>query len=386
MKNVVLILGFWLIPLYAQTNIWQGTIGKSEIYFYLPCDLSKKIDEDNYCGDGSYFYLKTLQNIRLGESLPSSKKFTLNLQVKHSLDDNAVPKELFELNYKKGKLIGYWHDKSKDLKISLKPFTPKKILIDSEETFTNFRKKFLKYKRANVEKLAFQKKELVWIEEEHTKEGMFRLGNGFSSPVRNIINPLLDKAQEEDALFHLSCSPRWAYGSGVDNLVNKLTYLSEKLLGYSKMSSYDCGGAHPDFGTTYNLIDLNKGKGYSLEDIIKFQENVPSNKEDNWNERFKYDELVAKTLRKLAFKAEGMKLEEKKDEDIENYDPYELSHWEYMEWSYERKGIRFFLSFSSASRAFRGDSFLIPFKLLEPYKNKNFSYKFGNSKAYMPQK
>ena len=54
-----------------------------------------------------------------------------------------------------------------------------------------------------------------------------------------------------------------------------------------------------------------------------------------------------------------------------------------MDWSYEKDGIRFFFNFSTASRCFRGDSYLISFKLLKPYKNSDFPYAFKNRKAFM---
>ena len=382
--KLLILLGFFSVPMFAQTNIWHGYIGKSEIYCYLPCDVTKKIDKDNSCGYGSYFYRKFLQDIKLEEALPPTKNYKFNLQVKHSLDDNADAEEFFELNYKKGKLIGYWSQIGKKLSLKLTPYSSKSKNDDAEEVFTSLRREFLKFKRGKVQKFPKRKKELVWIEEEHTQSTMFRLGNGFSSSIRKKLNPVLDKSQEQDALFELTCGSRWSYGSGVESLVNEITYLSKDLLGYSNFSSYFCGGAHPDFGTTHYLVDLHTGKYYALSDIVKFQQNVPKST-DNWEERTKYSELVARKLRELAFKAEGMELKENEKLEEDGYDPYQLSHWEYMDWSYEKDGIRFFLDFCTAARCFRGDSYLIPFKLLSPYKNLDFSYAFKNTEAFMAQ-
>ena len=380
--KILILLGFFVTSMFAQTKIWHGYIGKSEIYFYLPCDVTKPINDDNTCDYGSYFYRKFLQNIGLEEALPPTKKYKLNLQVKHAFEDNAKPEELFKLNYKKGQLVGYWKHRNKKLPVTLKPFPHKEKSVDAEEVFTKLRSKFLTYRRREIQKVSRLKKELVWITEEHTGSKMFRLGNGFSAESRKRVNPLLDKAQENDALFELTCVSRWEYGSGVESLVNKVTYLSDDLLGYSNYSSYFCGGAHPDFGTSHYLIDLHTGKYYTLDDIVKFQKNVPKDTNNNWEERDKYNELVAKKLRELAYKANGMELKEKKKLADDEYDPYSLSHWENMDWSYEKDGIRFFLEFSSVSRCARGDSYLIPFELLEPYKNPAFPYALKNSEAY----
>jgi len=74
---------------------------------------------------------------------------------------------------------------------------------------------------------------------------------------------------------------------------------------------------------------------------------------------------------------ENIPLKAEKITDQNGYDAYNLTHWDFVDWSYEKKGIRIYLDFCSASRCYRGDSFLISFKLLKPYKNKSFPYEFG---------
>lgn len=376
MKFFIIFCSFFLQFSYAQTHIWDGYIGKSKIYFYLPCDVDKKISENNECSRGRYFYRTSLQDIQLDDTLPSTEAYTYNLQVKHNLAQNTIPEELFELNYQKGELVGYWVHGVKHLKVKLKPLQTAEKEEEESDFFSTIRRKFLQYKRDRIETITSTNKEFVWIKELHSKTDMFRLGNGFSTKIRKQINPLLDKVQEEDSIFTLTCTDIGSYGTAVDIIENKITYLSKDLLEYSHFSYYLCG-AYPDFYTDYFLIDLHSAKHYMLEDILTFQKNIPPNDEKHFEAREMYEILVAKKLRALAFKVKGMKLEPNKERAKETnigYEPYELDHWKNMSFSYEKNGIRFFLNFSTYNRCFRGDNYLIPFSLLKKYKNKSFPY------------
>lgn len=370
--------------LNANDTIWQGTIGKSKIYMYLPCEPAKEYDEKkNDCGYGEYFYVSQLQSIKMETALSPSEKYAVRLQVLHSMEEDATSEEAFSLNYKNGMLVGRWESKkSKALTVKLQRYKIKKPSQYLEEDYYRIREKYMEFKRGKVEKFAPQKKELVWIKETKSGVDMFRLGNGFSAKSRKKLNPIFDASHTADSIAYLTCSSRWDYGSGMEALSNEVTYLSTDLLGYSNFMSYFCGGAHPDFGTSYLLYDLHNGKRYRLEDIVVFSKNMPKHTEKYSRDWSNYaNGIQAETLRALAFKAAGMKLKAQKQSD-DMYDPYALSHWQYMDWSYEKKGIRFFLNFCTAARCFRGDSYLIPFKLLAPYKNKNFPYKFGDKKAF----
>jgi hypothetical protein len=62
------------------------------------------------------------------------------------------------------------------------------------------------------------------------------------------------------------------------------------------------------------------------------------------------------------------------------YDPYDLIFWQYIDWAYEKDGIRIYLNFSAYLKCYRGDkdeSFFIPFEMLQQYKNNKFPYPFG---------
>jgi len=339
--------------LLENENYWQGTIGKSKIYLELNCDISKATEDKDSCRFSRYFYETQLQDIVMehgGAIAPNRYR----LQVVHK--DNVV--EEFVLNHSNGVLKGTWESKGKSLKVVLK----KLKLTQEYDAFETFRAKFLKFKREKVEKLKSSKKELVWIEELHSKTSFFRLGNGFSKASRNRVNPVFDELQNEFSTATLGCASAWNYGTGMETIHASPTYISSNLIGLDIYLNYFCGGAYPDFNTRRHLYDLHSGKRYKLEDILTIAKQ-PSK------------------IRELAFKAAGRELkaqEPSKDElQNEGYDPYDLQYWEYVGWEYGKKGIDFFLNFSTPERCYRGDSYFIPFKMLKPYKNRLFPYAFG---------
>jgi len=353
MKTIMITLALFLLtPLTANVSYWQGTVGKSKIYLQLNYDITKEQKEENACRYSRYFYESQLQDIVMERGGISKNHY--RLQVVH--DEKVV--EEFTLTHAHGSLKGTWKSKGKSLKVVLKRLK----LNDKYDAFENFRTKFLKFKRKRVEKLKESKKELVWIEELHSKTSFFRLGNGFSKTSRNSVNPTLDELQNEFSIAILTCTSSFIYGTGMEKIKAERTYLSSNLIGFEFFLNYFCGGPYPDFNTRRHLYDLHTGKRYKLEDILTIANNPEK-------------------LRELAFKADGLELkaQESSKNDLKNvgYDPYDLEHWESIGWQYGKKGINIFLKFRTYERCYRGDSFFIPFSLLKPYKNKSFPYEFG---------
>ena len=340
MRKIYLMLLIMIMALNAET-LWQGKIGKSPIFMQLSCDEKKLKKEPTKCYFESYFYESTLQSITLdGDYNVQSKEFSLSVGTYDKVH------EKFTLKYKGVNFKGTWHKGDRVLTLKLHPYKKAKSLDE-------VRVKFLKFKRQKVEKLA-HKKELVWIKEQFSNNLFFRLGNGFSKRSREHVNPLLDELQKEYASGDLSCFNAWDFGSGMDSPSSPiLQYLSDKLLGFSIFASYYCGGAHPDFFTARYTVDMATGKVYKLEDILTIAGD-------------------AKKIRELAFAEAKMKLEPNEKEEKGYYDPYRLSHWEYLDWDLTQTGIRFYLDFCSASRCYRGDYYEVSFKRLKPYLSKEF--------------
>ena len=214
----------------------------------------------------------------------------------------------------------------------------------------------ISFKRIKTETLN-NKKEIVLIEAGASDNLFFRLGNGFSKKSREVINPMLDKLQSTAFNEALECKKE-SKRSGFDDyeytINTSLAYSSSQLIGFRTFLSYYCGGVHPDSHSTYSLLDTRSAKKYKLEDILSIATDY-------------------KKIRNLAFAEAGMTLEPKKNIKYDDgYDPFDLRHWESLKWELRKKSIRFYLTFSTAERNFRGEYYEISFKNLKQYLSKRF--------------
>jgi hypothetical protein len=357
----------------ADVSYWKGKVGHAQIYMELDCEPSK-VEAKAYkeCENAGirYFYRSSLVDIMLTEP-NKDKTSSYEIKVQKTDYDDKVQEE-FKLHYHKDKLYGIWKNQKKKLDVQL---TRIPNLKDWED-FTKLRESFYRYKRDKIVKFKANK-ELVLIREKYSNTLLFRLGNRFLSQSRNALNPILDKIQKKSSTFVLECVSALTYGSGVEQISGDIEYLSSNLLGYIEKSSYYCGGAHPDFYVIHQLYDLHTGKVYQLDDLIDFDK-IPLKDKNSSDE---IDTIKAKKLRWLGFKAKNIPLKpNKKQEEEMGYDPYDLIFWQYIEWAYEKDGIRIYLNFPAYLRCYRGDkdeSFFIPFEMLQQYKNNKFPYPFG---------
>lgn len=338
MKKLILVI-FLAVSVYSST-VWQGMIGKAQIFMSVDCnveDLEKNLQD---CHFNSYFYQSSLQDINFMDEKYNSDKQEFILTV----GNGEKVYETFYLHYTNQQFRGKWKDDHKIFPVSL--------TLEQIDNIDRIKAKFLKLSYIKKEQIE-KSKELVWIKERFSKTEFFRLGNGFSKSQRETINPILDQLQMEYSHNALSCYNSWEHASGMESSgISNLEYISDKLLSFSVNVSYDCGGAHPDFYTSHYTFDLDSGHIYKLKEIL----NIADKPEK---------------IRDLAFEEAGMKLEPSNVKDGNQYDPYDLYYW-YDDWDVTEKGIRFYLNFSSAERCYRGDYYEVSFERLKPYLSKDF--------------
>lgn len=339
-----------LLPIYLFGNTTyhlEGTIGKTPICMQL---------EDYGDGDlmGRYYYKTSLKDIVIrGERNAESFKFT----VQGSYDDIT---ETFVLKKTGSNFNGTWtNKKGKKLTVALtpinevnytSPYAGLKIVkaLKYEEPYEYVRACLVKLERDTI--ILFKDKSFVWFSEKHCSAEFFRLGNGFTKNQATILNPILDEIHFEMILSQLSCASDWNYsdGNGIDYTTN-LGYLDENLLGFDVFSSWFCGGAHPDFGRTGYLFDLNNGESYTLTDIYNLEDNG-------------------------IFEVVNNEYKFTKPESEDDYCDYtDENYWTYAGWAIAEKGINFTPSFFRAARACE-DSFFVPFSKLNSYKKGDFPY------------
>jgi hypothetical protein len=361
-----------LLPSYKgatqEFHYLQGTIGSSPVAMRISCY------NDTDCSDTRYYYKKTLKDIVL-EGTNNGNHYTLGTS-KYS---ETAARETFDLQLQPDQsFTGTWTCKGKNQPVKLKPidtalikstYKPAKAISENirSDSYEYLRFASLSFIRDSVTK--YKDKELVWLHEKGSDMSFFRLGNGFSPLQRKKINTVLDNVHITEAMNQLTCSGPW--GGTIEFTVN-VGYLNDHLLGFNIFSSWNCGGAHPDFGGTGYLLGLNTGKQFDLDDILAFDASVTTEAKSSFDKYSQYrHDFFASKLMALMIKVHGF--EKPANEDDCDYTDQEI--WDFPSWEFTEKGILFTPIFGRAMRACE-DAYLLTFDQLRIYKNPEFPYTF----------
>lgn len=322
----------------------------------------------------SYFYQNSLKDIVLrGNRNKSVFEIAFNdLSTEKSI-------EKFVLNQQKnGHFKGFWtNEKGNKIAVELTPISFSKYSkpnfeIDSESD--RIKLSLFSFKQDSITN--YKGKQIIWYSEKHCKSSFFRLGENFSEKTKSLINPILNQIHIENTLSQLSCSTQFDYseGNGIEYDIS-IEFLNDNLLGFEIFRSWDCGGAHPDFGGNGYLIDLNNGKQYEIDDILAFDPSVTTEKKSNFEAFSTYrNNFFAPKLLELINETEHFV---KPKNDSEDYCDYtEVEYWHYPSWNFTEEGIQFTPYFYRAARSCEAP-FLVPFEKLKKFKNNEFPYLFN---------
>lgn len=374
-KLILLFFIFHSIIAFCQSQedtYLEGTIAKSKIYMRIHI-FGSATEEPN--ANGVYFYQNSLKDIHL-EGTQKSNVFTLVFKNQDTIYEKFIITKTGKNNFE-----GTWSNaqgKSFPVKLSQIDFSNyKSTLLEDyygDEKFYLIKNKFLEFKKQKT--TVYKNKEIVWYTEKHCDALFFRLGDTFSEKNRNIVNPVLEKTHIKNTLAQLNCSSNFEYNTGGNiSFDTELTFLNSNLLGFKTSSSWYCGGAYPDNGTTGYLIDLNTGKNYEIDEIIAFDKSVTTEKESNFDSWVKYrQKYFAPKLYAIVNSEQHFKKPKETDEDP--CDMTDLDRWWGDEtWVYTEKGIEFTPSLPHVIRACQ-ETYLVPFEKLKKYKNPKFPYQF----------
>ncbi len=344
----------------------EGTIGKSKVYL--------TIDENENNVFATYFYKNSLKDIMLeGTKNKNNYVFYFGERTEESISEE------FKLVKNKNNFTGIWtNKKGKKLKVTLAPinfnaYKKPENTIAVENKLDLVKLNFLKFQQDSIS--TYKNKKLIWFSEKHCSSIFFRLSDDFSEKNRQIINPILTNLHIQQTLSQLNCSSLFYYNNGndIENTIT-ISFLNPNLLGFNVFSSWYCGGAHPDFGGNGYLIDLNNGKQYDIDEIIAFDESVTTEEKSGFEANSKYrNEFFAPKLFELINKTQNFK---KPENDNEGCDYTDIDVWDFVSWNYTEKGIEFTPYFARVYRNCE-EPFLVSFKDLEKYKNKDFPYPFN---------
>jgi len=358
-------LFYSLLSFCQETYYLEGTLGKSKIFMRIQVYKSDK--ETNL--NAIYFYQNSLKDIPLDGKL-DNKNFTFYFKPGDKISEKFYLKKSSNNNFD-----GFWYDaKAKQLSVHLAPVNfanyKSNLKLQFEDDKLDFVKsKFLEFKK--IKTTTYNNKEFVWYSEKHCDSEFFRLGSNFSDKNKNVVNPVLDEIHIQKTLIQLGCSSSFEYnqGKGVESTAT-ITFLNNNLLGFETSDSWDCGGAHPDFGSSGFLIDLNNGKEYEIDDILAFDKSVTGDQKNNFTAFSKYrTDYFAPKLLELITSIEHFE----KPATDDDCDYTNVEFWNFVSWSYTEKGITFTPYFPRYNRACE-EPFLVPFEKLTKYKNPKFPY------------
>lgn len=341
-----------LLPLtVSAATLWEGTVGKAAVVVLL--------DSSNP-SSGSYFYRRHLLDIQLSDE---------GGMLKEGFSDDAGPQWKMSAATSdtwEGVWVG---TDGRQLPIRLHAL-PVAVSADKAhsvvgEAYEQQRRRDLILKPGARETrggIAVQ-----WWSESRSKVRWPQVVSGYPDAVRTRINDTLRKRQwaEIGSYFDCMSSPR---GGEYDQTVT-LRYVAADALSMSVFTSYDCGGAHPDFGDNPITFDGRTGEQLGLEDILYVGRGKPPVKTvaGDSPELDKYHtEVLSPWLRRTMLNLYPQAKPAKGEDEGCNYgDP---SVWNYVSWYLTPKGVYVGPSFARVARACEyPDWSVIPWRIVREH-------------------
>jgi hypothetical protein len=248
----------------AWSGAWRGTIGTSKVQVCL--------QHTDYQDIGIYYYLRHLETIRLEASDRPSGRDLATWTEGNASNPPAKRPQWHVTAVKNGRLDGTWTGNGKTLPIAL---TSVAVDKDSDDqacgsmafSLPRFTKPVMTTKAAKVDGIAYTRV-IVTPGKPFSDSGFetFQL-LGTSPAIRRINAELykdLPKDPEHADYFQCSLSALAQGWDGSRTSELKPETLTPGFLVEADSESWDCGGAHPDAGTTYTTWDLRKGTKIDL--------------------------------------------------------------------------------------------------------------------------
>lgn len=266
---VCLLTWLLLIPAaHASTDhpgtVYTGTLGKQDIVLEIdPPDAGTV--------DGRYFYTSHHRDLALSGRMVSAD----HLQFSEGRDDDAARPQLDLMKQPDGGWLGTWQNaQGRHLKLVLKPASVApaadaasyRTRVAHENPYEYLRLRGLSLKPGR--KQSFMGHQLQWWIEPDSKISFFQIVDGYDAAQRERLNTvLMDSLWQEVSSFHECMANASSIGGDYEQQVTP-RLLTAGLVSVSVFTSYDCGGAHPDFGDAPINLDARTARALSLEDIL----------------------------------------------------------------------------------------------------------------------
>ncbi|NBB12526.1 hypothetical protein [Pseudomonas sp. SLFW] len=352
-------------------HVFTGTLGKSPIVVEL--DLTKPDDIS-----GRYFYEKYHKDLALsGKQTGQDLTLTEGL----SYDDNP---DLPTLRLHKSSDAGWageWSSsKGKSYKVQL---SEKKVAAPDATAEPGwqgiYRDSPYDYLRLSQLKLKADKKEtfmghdLQWWVEPESGITLFEITSGYAPEQAEKINRQLRSRLWNEVVSYHQCMLGGSRTEGEFDQSVTPELMTSGIVSLNISTSYDCGGAHPDFGDSPLNLDATTGKELTLEDVLWVGKGKPFHYERDEAGGVSFD--TYSDYRSKAFapwlvsqlKAahpDDMKAPET-DDDCDYTDE---SVWDFPSWYFTEEGIYVGPYFARVMRACEGPEWsVVPYAAIKAH-------------------
>lgn len=225
---------------------------------------------------------------------------------------------------------------------------------------------------------------IQWWREPQSGIRLFEILSGYPPAQLEALNRQLRARLWQEVVDYHACQLGASrFGQGEFSQTVTPTLLSPAVVSVSVFTSYDCGGAHPDFGDAPLNLNAQTGEKLALEDVLWLGEGKPFHylyEENNFydggqdtnetTDSVSFDDYAAYRSHTLApwlvrqfqtLYPEQMAVPAEEDEDGCNFSDPEI--WNFPAWYFTPQGIWFGPSFARVMRACEGESWsVLPWK------------------------
>ena len=323
-------------------HVLTGTLGKSPIVVELNLATPDDIN-------GRYFYEKYHKDLALSGKL---KGQDLTLTEGLSYDENPDLPTLHLHKSSDSTWTGEWSSsKGKSFKVQLTEKTVAAPDASAEPGWQDiYRESAYDYLRLSQLKLKADKKEtfmghgLQWWVEPESGITFFEITSGYAPDQAARINrQLRSRLWHEVVSYHECMLGGSRMGGDFEQSVNP-QLMSPSIVSLNISTSYDCGGAHPDFGDSPLNLDVATGQELTLEDVLWIGDGKPFRyvRDKKGGTSFDtYSNYRSKTFAPwLVSQLQAAHPDEMKAPDTEDDCDYtDESVWDFPSWYFTEKGL-----------------------------------------------
>lgn len=204
---------------------------------------------------------------------------------------------------------------------------------------------------------------VTWLRDTITSFAFIRINKNAAVKGIDSLNYFLEALQFSEIMSYLDCNGS-EYTSGMNGV-----YIRGHVMSFSIFNSYECGGPHPDYGSTGYTFNMETGKQMQLTDFLFFGK---TEADYSSNDSYKLGvDVMGPNIVKVLSKLYPEEMKKQDDEDPDEPCDYSTPDvWDSAAWNLTENGLYLYPYFYRYARNCDGAEFsVIPYKTLEKYKN-----------------